>query len=124
MTLAVGRRIQEARKKAGLSQVRLAAELGLGTGGRRTVIRWESGEVTPGLANAVKLEKMLGIELPRAKPKASPSLARVEREVGQLSSAVELAAEDARKMEERLSALESRIAKLERAAPARRRKLG
>lgn len=115
MTLAVGRRIEAARKKKGLSQVRLAALLGLGTDGRRTVMRWESGKTTPGLANTVKLEKVLEIELPRAKPKASPSLARVEREVGQIASVLQTLAQDVRKVE-------SRISKLERVSPAQRRR--
>ena len=64
-TNLTGRDIRSLREQAGLSAAKLAAELGLGKHGWRTVYRWETGEkITPRTAAQITAwAKVRGIEL-------------------------------------------------------------
>ena len=54
----LGRRIQEARKAAGLSQESLGERLGVS---RQAVSKWESGASDPSTSNLMALAKLYGI---------------------------------------------------------------
>ena len=54
----LGRRIQEARKAAGLSQESLGERLGVS---RQAVSKWESGASDPSTSNLLALAKLYGI---------------------------------------------------------------
>lgn len=53
-------KIQELRKKAGLSQEALASQLGIS---RQAVSKWESGVSTPDIEKIVALSKIFGVSL-------------------------------------------------------------
>ena len=54
----LGRRIQEARKAAGLSQESLGERLGVS---RQAVSKWETGAADPSTSNLLALAKLFGI---------------------------------------------------------------
>ena len=54
----LGRRIQEARKAAGLSQESLGERLGVS---RQAVSKWESGASDPSTSNLLALAKLYGV---------------------------------------------------------------
>ena len=54
-----GKQIAEARKRKGLTQEALAAELGVS---RQTIAKWEQEISTPSVANAYKLMDILGLQ--------------------------------------------------------------
>ena len=54
----LGRRIQEARKAAGLSQESLGERLGVS---RQAVSKWESGVSDPSTSNLLALAKLYGV---------------------------------------------------------------
>ena len=54
----LGRRIQEARKAAGLSQESLGERLGVS---RQAVSKWESGTADPSTSNLLALAKLFGV---------------------------------------------------------------
>ena len=54
----LGRRIQEARKAAGLSQESLGERLGVS---RQAVSKWETGTADPSTSNLLALAKLFGI---------------------------------------------------------------
>ena len=54
----LGRRIQEARKAAGLSQESLGERLGVS---RQAVSKWESGAADPSTSNLLALAKLYGV---------------------------------------------------------------
>ena len=54
----IGEKIALCRKKAGLSQEALAAQLGIS---RQAVSRWETGEATPDTDKVVQLSRLFGV---------------------------------------------------------------
>ena len=54
----LGRRIQEARKAAGLSQESLGERLGVS---RQAVSKWETGTADPTTSNLLALAKLFGV---------------------------------------------------------------
>ena len=54
----LGRRIQEARKAAGLSQESLGERLGVS---RQAVSKWESGASDPSTVNLLALARLYGV---------------------------------------------------------------
>ena len=58
--MSLGKRIKEARLKAGLSQEKTAELLGLS---RQAVAKWESGRSAPSTANLLKLAALLQISV-------------------------------------------------------------
>ena len=54
----LGRRIQEARKAAGLSQESLGERLGVS---RQAVSKWERGAADPSTSNLLALAKLFGV---------------------------------------------------------------
>ena len=54
----LGRRIQEARKAAGLSQESLGERLGVS---RQAVSKWETGTADPSTSNLLALAKLFGV---------------------------------------------------------------
>jgi len=55
----IGERIKQARGKAGLSRVRLAAALGRDPS---TIVRWESGATQPAIADVMRLADALACD--------------------------------------------------------------
>ena len=54
----IGEKIALCRKKAGMSQEALAAELNIS---RQAVSRWETGEATPDTDKVVQLSRLFGV---------------------------------------------------------------
>lgn len=68
MSTELGRRIREARERAGLTQQQVAAEIGVSL---RTVGNWERGETVP-LNRFARLEAVLGERLRPGAPADGP----------------------------------------------------
>ena len=60
MTIELGNRLAELRKKHGLSQEELADQLGVS---RQAVSKWERGEASPDTDNLIELARIYGISL-------------------------------------------------------------
>ena len=87
-------KLLELRRREGLSQEQLADRLGVT---RQSVSKWESGTAVPELSKLVALSDLFGVsvdylvkdrleEPERPVPEASPSTARLEEQVEELSS--------------------------------------
>ena len=74
----LGRRIQEARKAAGLSQESLGERLGVS---RQAVSKWETGTADPTTSNLLALAKLFGVP-------AEELLRETRGELGELSLAI------------------------------------
>ena len=58
--MEIGNKIQELRKKKGISQEELAEKIGVA---RQTISKWELGETSPDLKQAKELSKIFKISL-------------------------------------------------------------
>ena len=58
--MEIGNKIQELRKKNGMSQEELAEKIGVA---RQTISKWELGETSPDLKQAKELSKIFKISL-------------------------------------------------------------
>ena len=56
--MAFGERLQEVRRRAGLTQEQFAAELNVS---RQAVSKWESGASDPSTSNLLALAKLYGV---------------------------------------------------------------
>jgi transcriptional regulator with XRE-family HTH domain len=80
MSFAAARVIQEARRKARLSQRQLAVRLGLQ---QSAIARWESGRVAPSYDAVLRLVRACGWDLALAPPPLTPEqIAQVFAKVG------------------------------------------
>ncbi len=88
----IGEKIQQLRKKEGLSQEALAERLGLS---RQAVSKWESGTAIPSIDNLVELSKIFGVtvgellQLEQASPRSSDSPAGSEDSMADPTSGAE-----------------------------------
>ena len=57
--MAFGERLQEVRRRAGLTQEQFAEELRVS---RQAVSKWESGASEPNTTNLIALAKLFGVE--------------------------------------------------------------
>ena len=60
MTIELGNRLSDLRKKKGLSQEQLADQLGVS---RQAISKWECGESSPDTDNLIELSKIYGVSL-------------------------------------------------------------
>jgi transcriptional regulator with XRE-family HTH domain len=105
---AIGQRIRDARKAAGLSQEQFVEAIGIP---RRTVSRWENGTNLPDEDNRPKVSKLLNVpEDDLRLPTPQETLALAERVEQQLREILELN----REIQAELTAFRSRFEQIER----------